>query len=137
MDGMNRVILLGNLGADPELRFTAAGQGVLNIRMATTRSWFDKEKNERKEETEWHNVTVWGGRGEGLAKVLAKGSTIAVEGRLKTTSYEKDGVKRYSTEIVAEEVCLCGGKSSQSGGASETAQVPAAAPARPAARAPF
>ena len=109
MDGLNRVLLLGNLGADPELRFTQSGQAVLNIRLATTEGWFNKEKNEREERTEWHTVTVWGKRAEGLAKILKKGDRIFVEGGLRGSSYEKDGVKHYKTEINATEVILAGG----------------------------
>lgn len=108
-DGLNRVTLLGNLGADPDLRFTKAGQGVLNLRIACSESWFDKESNERKERTEWVSVTVWGKRAEGLAKVLKKGDRICVEGSLRTSSYEKDGEKRYKTEVNATNIVLCGG----------------------------
>src|SRR5262249_43016528 len=88
MEGVNRVFLAGNLGADPELRYTQGGQPVLNMRLATTESWFDKASNQRKEKTEWHNVSVWAARAEGLAKILKKGDRLIVEGRLQTTSYE-------------------------------------------------
>lgn len=109
-EGINRVILLGNLGADPELRFTQGGQAVLNIRLATTESYLDKNKV-RQERTDWHNVVVWGKRGEALAKFLAKGSTILVEGGIRTSSYEdKEGQKRYKTEIQATNIVLAGGK---------------------------
>lgn len=108
-EGLNRVMLLGNLGADPELRFTQGGQAVLNLRLATTESYLDKDRV-RKERTDWHNVVIWGKRGEGLAKVLAKGSTIFVEGSLRTSSYDdRDGNKRYKTEVVAQNVILAGG----------------------------
>jgi len=110
-EGLNRVMLLGNLGADPELRFTQGGQAVLHIRMATTESYFDKTANERKERTDWHNVTVWGKRGEALAKILTKGSTIFVEGSLRTSSYDnREGQKVYKTEINANNILLTGGK---------------------------
>lgn len=108
-DGLNRVTLLGNLGADPELRHTQSGQAVLNLRIACSESWFDKESNERKERTEWVSVTVWGKRAEGLSKVLGKGDRICVEGSLRTSSYEKDGDKRYKTEVNATNIVLCGG----------------------------
>src|SRR5690242_6081012 len=102
MEGMNRVFLAGNLGADPELRYTqTGGQALLNMRLATTESWFDKQANERKEKTEWHSVAVWGKRGEGLSKLLKKGDRILVEGRLQTSSYDdRDGNKRYVTNVV-------------------------------------
>lgn len=108
MDGLNRVMLMGNLGADPELRMTAGGQAVLKLRLATTESYLDKSK-ERQERTEWHNVVVWGKRAEGLSKILTKGDRIFVEGGLRTSSYEKDGDKRYRTEVIASNVILTGG----------------------------
>jgi single-strand DNA-binding protein len=104
---MNKVILLGNLGADPELRYTANGQPVLHLRLATNESWLDKNK-ESQERTEWHTVVVWGPRGEALSKILTKGSSVLVEGGLRTSSYDKDGIKRYKTEIVARDVFLTG-----------------------------
>lgn len=107
-EGLNRVLLLGNLGADPELRMTGGGQAVLKLRLATSDSYLDKDK-QRQERTEWHSVVVWGKRAEGLARLLKKGERILVEGALRTTSYEKEGQKRYSTEIVASNVLLNGG----------------------------
>ena len=107
MDGLNRVMLLGNLGADPELRMTGGGQAVLKLRLATTESYLDKDKA-RQERTEWHSVVVWGKRAEGLGKILHKGDRIFIEGGLRTSSYEKDGEKRYRTEIVASNVILNG-----------------------------
>lgn len=109
-DGLNKVMLLGGLGADPELRWTQGGQAVLHMRLATTESFLDKDKV-RRERTEWHRVTVWGKRGEALAKFLTKGSTVFIEGSLRTTSYDdRDGTKRYSTEINANNIILTGGK---------------------------
>lgn len=109
-EGLNRVMLMGNLGADPELRFGQGGAdtAVLKLRLATTESYFDKRSNERKEKTDWHNVVVFGKRGEALQKILQKGSTIFVEGRLQTSSYEKDGQKHYRTDVVAQNVILAG-----------------------------
>jgi single-strand DNA-binding protein len=117
-EGLNRVILIGNLGQDPELRFTPSNQGVLSLRMATTESYFDTNTKERKEITEWHSVVVWGKRGEALNKILSKGSRIAVEGRLKTRSWEdkNGGGKRYATEVVANNVILLGGRGEGGGG---------------------
>jgi single-strand DNA-binding protein len=106
-EGLNKVMLLGNLGADPELRVTPGGQAVLKLRLATTESYLDKN-NTRQERTEWHRITIWGKRGEALAKFLTKGEKLFIEGRIQTSSYEKDGEKRYSTEVVATNVILAG-----------------------------
>lgn len=108
-DGLNRVMLLGNLGADPELRMTSSGQAVLKLRVATSESYLDRNKV-RQERTEWHSVTVWGKRAEALAKILSKGSRIFVEGGLRTSSYDdRDGNKRYRTDVVASNILLAGG----------------------------
>jgi single-strand DNA-binding protein len=106
--GLNRVMLMGNLGGDPELRVTQAGLPVLTIRLATTASYLDKDKI-RRERTDWHNVIVWGKRADALAKILHKGSRIFVEGSLRTSSYDdRDGRKRHKTEVIASEVVLAG-----------------------------
>jgi single-strand DNA-binding protein len=116
-EGLNRVILIGNLGQDPELRYTQSNQGVLSLRMATTESYFDNNTKERKERTEWHSIVIWGKRGEALNKILSKGSRLAVEGRLQTRSWEdKSGGKRYTTEVVANNVILLGGRGEGGGG---------------------
>jgi len=113
-DGFNRVMILGNLGADPELRTTSGGTAVLKMRVATTESYLDAQR-QRQERTEWHNVVIWGKRAEGLARVLAKGNRIFVEGSLRTSSYEdREGVKRYKTDINAQRVVLCGGRGTPS-----------------------
>ena len=117
-DGLNRVMLLGNLGADPELRSTNGGESVLRLRLATSEKYLDRDKN-WQERTEWHSITVWGKRAEALHRILSKGSTLFVEGGLRTSSYDdKDGKKVYKTEIVAKEIILTGGKrdGGQSGG---------------------
>jgi single-strand DNA-binding protein len=114
-EGLNRVMLLGNLGADPELRMTSGGQAVLKLRLATSETYLDRNKV-RQERTEWHSVVVWGKRGEALAKILNKGSRIFVEGGLRTSSYDdKDGNKRYKTEVVANNIILSGGGGGRGG----------------------
>jgi single-strand DNA-binding protein len=120
-DGLNRVQLLGNLGSDPELRSTSGGQSVLKLRLATTESYFDRNK-QRQERTEWHSVTVWGKRAEALAKFLTKGSRVFIEGGLRTSSYDdKEGNKRYKMEVTATNIILCGGKGgAPSGGESKS-----------------
>lgn len=106
MEGMNRVILFGNLGADPELHFTQGGSAVLNLRIATTESYLNRDK-QRQERTEWSDVVVWGKRAEALSKFLRKGASLLVEGRLETQSYEdRDGSKRYRTKVIAQNVVL-------------------------------
>jgi single-strand DNA-binding protein len=115
-EGLNRVMLLGNLGADPELRVTPGGQAVLKLRLATNESYVDRN-NVRQERTEWHRVTVWGRRAEALGKILTKGDSLFIEGRLQTSSYEKNGEKRYSTEVVANNIILSGrGRGQEMGG---------------------
>ena len=115
-EGLNRVLLIGNLGRDPELRYTQSGQPVLSLRLATNESFQNKD-GVRQERTEWHSVTVWGKRGEGLNKVISKGSQMFVEGRLQTRSWEdKQGQKRYATEVVATNVILLGSRGGGGGG---------------------
>lgn len=119
-DGLNKVILLGTLGADPEFRATQGGQGLLRIRMATNESFVKEGRRETR--AEWHTVVVWGKRAEALSKILQKGRTVMVEGKLQTRSWEdKDGNKRYSTEVNAWNVILCGGRSDGGGGGGHAA----------------
>jgi single-strand DNA-binding protein len=109
-EGLNRVTLFGNLGADPELKMTSGGQAVLKMRLATTESYLDRNRT-RQERTEWHNVVVWGKRAEALSKFLSKGSKLLVEGSLRTSSYDdREGNKRYRTEVVANNIILGGGR---------------------------
>lgn len=125
-EGLNRVMLLGNLGAEPELRSTSGGQAVLTLRLATTESYLDKNKA-RQERTEWHGIVIWGKRGEALSRILSKGSRLFVEGALRTSSYDdKDGNKRYKTEVVANNIILGGGGPGRSEGAA-----PSPSPAPP------
>ena len=110
MAGVNKAIILGNLGQDPELREMDSGKKVCRLNVATTRRWRSKDTNEQVEETEWHRVSVWGPQADPCMKYLKKGRQVFVEGRLRTSSYEKDGIKRYSTEIVADTVQFIGNK---------------------------
>lgn len=107
-DGMNKVFLLGNLGTDPEVRYTSGGTAVLHFRMATNESFLDRNR-ELTERTEWHNIVMFGARAEGLSRVLCKGTCLLVEGALRTSTYEKDGTKRYRTEIHARDICFAQG----------------------------
>jgi single-strand DNA-binding protein len=104
MGSVNKVILIGNLGADPELKYTPSNRPVCNLSLATNEVFKDKG-GQRQERTEWHRVTVWGDQAENCNKYLAKGRTVYIEGRLQTRSWDdKEGKKRYSTEVVADRV---------------------------------
>jgi len=119
---LNKVMLIGNLGADPELRQTTSGQSVCELRIATNDSWFDKATQTRKDRTEWHRVIVWGVSGENCAKYLSKGSKAYVEGRIQTREWEdQSGAKRYTTEIIAGSVQFL---SSKGGGGGRQEQSP-------------
>ena len=106
-EGLNTVFLMGNLGADPELRMTPSGTSVLKLRLATTEVYFDKD-NAKQERVEWHNVTVFGKRADALNRFLTKGALVTVTGRIHYSSSEKDGQKRYFTEIIADKLFLGG-----------------------------
>lgn len=108
MAGVNKVILVGNLGADPEIRYTAGGTAVCRLSIATSRRYTDKQGN-RQEETAWHRVDAWGKLAEICGQYLSKGRQVYIEGRLKYGSYEKDGVKHYTTDIIAETMQMLGG----------------------------
>jgi single-strand DNA-binding protein len=110
MGSVNKVILVGNLGADPELKYTPSNRPVCNLSIATNEVFKDKG-GQRQERTEWHRVTVWGEQAENCSKYLAKGRMVYIEGRLQTRSWDDktDGKKRYSTEIVADRVTFLGG----------------------------
>jgi len=107
MGSVNKVILIGNLGADPELKYTPSSRPLCNLRIATTDVFKDKS-GQRQEKTEWHRVTVWGDTAENCNKYLAKGRSVYVEGRLQTRSYDKDGQKHYATDVVADRVVFLG-----------------------------
>jgi single-strand DNA-binding protein len=118
--GVNKVILIGNLGQDPETRTTPGGTTVTNIRIATSESWKDKTSGEMKEQTEWHGIVLWNRLGEIAAEYLKKGSQVYIEGRLQTRKWQdKQGNDRYTTEIVASEMQMLGGRGG-GGAAQET-----------------
>jgi single-strand DNA-binding protein len=114
--GINKVILVGNLGADPETRYTTSGSAITSIRIATSESWKDKQTGEQQERTEWHRVKFFGRLAEIAGEYLKKGSQVYVEGKLRTDEYEKDGIKRYSTDIIADEMQMLGSRGGEGGG---------------------
>ena len=129
--GINKALLIGNLGADPEVRYTAGGSAVANVRLATAESWRDKDSGEQQERTEWHRVVFFGRLAEIVGEYLRKGSQVYVEGRIQTRKWQdRDGNDRYSTEIVANEMQMLGGRS-DGGGDPRPAAAPATAPAGP------
>ncbi|MBW2716205.1 MAG: single-stranded DNA-binding protein [Deltaproteobacteria bacterium] len=117
MASVNKVILVGNLGRDPELRYIPSGQAVANFTLATNDRWRDKEGN-NQERTEWHRIVVWGKSAENCAQYLQKGRSVYIEGRLQTREWEdKDGNKRQTTETIAQTVQFLGGRGGAGGGA--------------------
>lgn len=131
---INKVILVGNVGIDPEVRTTESGVKVARVRLATSERYVDKQSGERKELTEWHTITLWRGLADVVDRYVHKGSQIYVEGRLRTREWvDKDQVKRYTTEILADNMQLLGSRSDNNGG---QASAPVAAPAAPAYQQP-
>jgi single-strand DNA-binding protein len=114
--GINKVILVGNLGADPETRYTPSGTAITSIRIATSESWKDKQTGEQQERTEWHRVEFFARLAEIAGEYLKKGSQVYIEGKLRTDEYEKDGVKRWSTKIIADEMQMLGSRGGGEGG---------------------
>jgi len=112
MTGVNKVILIGNLGKDPEVRHLDNGAAVANFSIATTETYKDRNSGERIDQTEWHNIVLWRGLAEIAEKYLKKGDSVYIEGKLKTRSWEKDGVTRYTTEVVGDQMTMLGGKKS-------------------------
>src|SRR6188474_534377 len=124
MASLNKVMVIGNLGADPEMRYTANGNAVTTFNVATNESWTDGS-GERRERTEWFSVVTWNRLAETCAQYLTKGRSVYVEGRLQTRSWEgQDGQKRYRTEVVAETVRFLGGRDSGGGGGDYGAGMP-------------
>ena len=133
--GINKVILVGNLGADPETRYMPSGSAVTNVRIATTESWKDRNTGEQQERTEWHRVAFFGRLAEIAAEYLRKGSQVYVEGKLRTRKWQDaEGKDRWSTEIVANEMQMLGGRPGS--GAPAQAAARAAAPPAAAPQAP-
>lgn len=117
MASINKVILIGNLGRDPEVRYTTSGAAICNVTIATSRNWKDKNSGERMEETEWHRVVFFDRLAEIAGEYLKKGRPVYVEGRLKTRKWtDKDGVEKYTTEIMADNMQLLGGREGGGGG---------------------
>jgi single-strand DNA-binding protein len=111
MSGINKAILVGRLGSDPEVRYTPSGVAVANFNIATSEEWKDKDTGEKKERTEWHRIVAWSKLGEICGEYLSKGRQVYIEGRIQTRSWEdRDGNKRYTTEIVASDVQFLGGR---------------------------
>ena len=136
--GVNKVILVGNLGADPDTRYMPSGAAVTNIRIATSESWKDKQSGEQQERTEWHSIAFFGRLAEIAAEYLRKGSQVYVEGRLRTRKWQdQQGNDRYTTEVIANEMQMLGGRggggmsapaaSSRAAGGQSSAPAPAAA----------
>lgn len=121
MASLNKVMLIGNLGKDPEVRFTASGQAVTSFSLATSEKFKDKTSGEWVERTEWHKVTLWGKLAELAGEYLSKGKTVYIEGRLQTRKYEKDGVTHYTTEIVGDKMEFLSAKGERSTGDSSSA----------------
>ncbi len=124
MSGVNKVILIGRLGKEPEVRNLDNGVSVANFTMATSESYKDRTTGEKKEVTEWHNIVLWRGLAEITQKYLHKGDLVYIEGKLRTRSWEKEGVTRYTTEIVADNMTMLGsrGGGQSSGGSSDYSQ---------------
>lgn len=139
--GINKVILIGNLGAEPEVRFMPSGQAVANVRLATNETWRDRETGENQERTEWHRVVFFGKLADIVKEYLHKGSQIFVEGRIQTKKWQdKDGHDRYTTEIIANEMQMLGARGAgtvpfENEPPGERAAAPSASPASPAAAA--
>ena len=113
MSGVNKVILVGRLGKDPEVRHLESGAAVANFPLATSETYKDRTTGERREQTEWHNIVLWRGLAEVAERYLNKGDLVYIEGKLRTRSWEKEGVTRYTTEVVADNMTMLGGRSSE------------------------
>ncbi len=110
MAGLNKCMIIGFLGRDPEVTYTQSGTAIAKITVATSETWNDKNTGEKREKTEWHRVTFFGKQAETIGKFMSKGSQIYVEGKLQTSQYEKDGITRYSTDVIASQFQFIGGR---------------------------
>jgi single-strand DNA-binding protein len=123
MAGVNKAIIIGNLGRDPEMRYTPSGVAVASFSVATSDEWKDKDTGNKQERTEWHRIVAWRGLGEVCGKYLQKGSQVYIEGKIQTKSWEdKDGIQRYATDIIAQNMQMLGGPK-QGGGQSDPSPV--------------
>jgi single-strand DNA-binding protein len=120
MAGINKAIIVGRLGRDPEIRYSQQGTAVVNFSVATSEEWFDKASGEKKDRTQWHRIVVFGKQGENCEKFLSKGRQVYIEGRIQTSDYEKDGQKHYVTDIVANTVQFLGDKGGSGGTSSSS-----------------
>ncbi len=128
--GVNKVILVGNLGADPDTRYMPSGKAVTNIRVATSESWKDKQTGDTQERTEWHSIVMYDKLGEIAAEYLRKGSQVYLEGKLRTRKWQdKEGKDRYTTEIIADQMQMLGSRGGGAGGSSEPRSASRPAPA--------
>ena len=135
--GINKVILVGNLGGDPETRYMPSGSAVTNITVATNESWKDKQTGEQKDRTEWHKVAMFNRLAEVAAEYLRKGSQVYIEGKLRTRKWQdKNGQDRWTTELIADEMQMLGGRGGSGGGSapmgSSSDSAPSSAPPQPA-----
>lgn len=129
--GINKVILVGNLGADPDTRYMPSGKAVCNIRIATSETWKDRQSGDPQERTEWHSVVMYDKLGEIAAEYLRKGSQVYIEGKLRTRKWQdKEGRDRYTTEIIADQMQMLGGRGGSGGGGGEYRPRPAASEGR-------
>jgi len=128
--GINKVILVGNLGADPDTRYMPSGKAVTNIRVATSESWKDKQTGDMQERTEWHSIVMYDKLGEIAAEYLRKGSQVYIEGKLRTRKWQdKEGKDRYTTEIIADQMQMLGGRGGGGGASGEARSSSRPAPA--------
>ncbi|AKX52005.1 single-stranded DNA-binding protein [Thiopseudomonas alkaliphila] len=132
--GVNKVILVGNVGGDPDIRYMPSGNAVANITLATSESWKDKQTGQQQEKTEWHRIVFFGRLAEVVGQYVRKGSKLYVEGKLQTREWEKDGIKRYTTEVVVDisgQMQMLDSRSGDSGQSKAAAQQAAYQPAAP------